>query len=954
MDSNFIRVRGAKEHNLKNVDIDIPKNKFIVITGVSGSGKSSLAFDTIYAEGRRRYIESLSSYARQFESNSKPNVESITGLSPAIAIDQKTSSRNPRSTVATVTEIYDYMRVLFARIGTPYSPATGLPIQKQTASEIVDQILAMPNGTKIRVIVPIINDQKGEHRKELINLRRQGFKSVRINDSVYSIDDLPLLDKNKKHTIEAILIDIEITQPNIEAINYNISFALKIGNGCTYIEILDDSSKGITKERLLFSERFACPVSGFSLLEIEPRIFSFNSPYGACPSCDGLGIESYFADDLIIVNPSISLNSGAIPILHMHSDNKLWTTSEQRFWKQTLEGLSHYYDFSLDEPLSSISESTKKVILYGSQDLITFDYSEGYKKNRVKAAFEGLIPNLEQKRKKTESNYIIEELENYRSTRSCTTCEGYRLKRESLCVKIAGKHIGEICAMSIEKAHGWFSELEQKLTPNQRMIAHAAVSEVNKRLSFFQNIGLSYLTLARRSATLSGGESQRIRLATQIGSGLSGVLYVLDEPSIGLHQADNDLLLNMLKNLRDIGNTVIVVEHDEDTMRAADYLIDVGPGAGIHGGQIVSQGSTEEVKADEQSLTGKYISGILKIEVPKKRRLLNQNTCIEIIGARANNLQNISAKIPIGGFIAVTGVSGSGKSTFTIQTLYHYAAKKLHNTKVIPAECDSILGLEHIDKVIEVDQSPIGRTPRSNPATYINAFTSIRDWFAELPEAKNRGYNASRFSFNVKGGRCEACEGDGSIKIEMHFLPDIYIGCEECRGQRYNQETLQIKHNDKSIADVLYMTADDAAKFFKDSPIIHEKLASLQDVGLGYIQIGQSATTLSGGEAQRIKLARELSRKCTGRTLYILDEPTTGLHSHDISKLLGVLHKLVDNGNTVVVIEHNLDLIKTADYLIDFGPRGGDKGGQIVTYGTPEEVARCDQSITGRYLRKYL
>ncbi len=953
MDSNIISVRGANEHNLKNIDIDIPKNKFIVITGVSGSGKSSLAFDTIYAEGRRRYIESLSSYARQFESNSKPNVESITGLSPAIAIDQKTSSRNPRSTVATVTEIYDYMRVIFARIGIPYSPATGLPIQKQTANEIIDQIMLLPIYTKVRIIVPIVNGQKGEHRKELVNLRRQGFKNIRINDIVYSVDDLPLLDKNKKHTIEAILNEIEISTVNIETISNNVRTGLKVGNSCLYVEVLSDTD-GSIEERLLFSERFACPISGFSLSEIEPRIFSFNSPYGACQSCDGIGLESFFSYDHVITNQSLSIKSGAIPILHIHNDNKMWTTNEQRFWKQTLDGLANHYQFSLDEPVSNIDPDIVKIILHGTSDIITFHYNEGYKKNTVKSSYEGLIPTLEEKRKKTESNYVIEELDNYRSTRSCTACKGYRLKQESLCVKIADKHIGEVSAMSIENAIAWFTVLEEKLTTNQKIIAHSAIGEICKRLVFFQNIGLSYLTLARRSATLSGGESQRIRLATQIGSGLSGILYVLDEPSIGLHQSDNDLLLNMLKNLRDIGNTVIVVEHDEDTMRAADHLIDVGPGAGIHGGRIISQGTTEEVQADENSLTGQYISGKLKIAVPIKRRTLEQNNFIEVIGARSNNLQNVSAKIPTGAFVAITGVSGSGKSTFTIQTLYNYAAKKIHNTKATSGECDAILGLEHVDKIIEVDQSPIGRTPRSNPATYINAFTAIRDWFANLPEAKNRGYNPSRFSFNVKGGRCEACEGDGSIKIEMHFLPDIYVCCEECKGQRYNQETLQVKYSDKSIADVLAMTADDAAEFFVDVPAVYEKISSLQDVGLGYIQIGQSATTLSGGEAQRIKLARELSRKCTGRTLYILDEPTTGLHSHDISKLLNVLHKLVDNGNTVIVIEHNLDLIKTADHVIDFGPKGGDKGGQIVAFGTPEEVASSENSITGKYLKKYL
>ncbi len=960
INQNVISIRGAKEHNLQNVSIDIPRYKLVVFSGVSGSGKSSLAFDTIYAEGRRRYIESLSSYARQFlEIQSKPNVESITGLSPAIAIDQKTTSKNPRSTVATATEIYDYIRILFARIGVPYSPITGLPIEKQSPVQIVEKITQFPIGTEIQILVPIVKGKKGEYRKDLIHLRKQGFKTIRIDGITYSFDDLPLLDKNIKHDIDLILAKTVISESSIERLASLITSGLKLGNGLIVIEILalpNDYNLGELEvgQQHVFSEKFACPISGFSLTEIEPRLFSFNSPYGACPNCDGLGTEVFFDPLLIIPNHNLPLSKGAIAPWVIDSSKGSAMIKQFRFYEQTLLTLSRHYQFSLDTEFTNLEDKIQNIILYGSNDIIEFHYDDGYRKTTIKSTFDGVIPNLEKMLQKTESNYMVEELAVYQNTKNCSSCRGYRLKTEALCVKIVGKQIGEVCAMSVNQAMEWFERMPQELNSVQKQIADRVLKEITRRLSFLLDVGLDYLTLNRRSYTLSGGENQRIRLASQIGSGLSGVLYVLDEPSIGLHQRDNDRLLNTLYNLRDLGNTVIVVEHDEDTIKAADYLVDVGLGAGTQGGNIIAQGTPEEVANNPYSLTGQYLAGKQFIPVPLKRRSLDKVKYIEIIGAKSNNLKNIDVKLPLGSFVAITGVSGSGKSTFTIHTLYKAAVRKLHGAKTIPGDYESLLGLENVDKVIEVDQSPIGRTPRSNPATYTAAFTPIRDWFASLPESKSRGYNSGRFSFNVKGGRCESCEGDGVIKIEMHFLPDVYVQCEECKGKRYNQETLQILYNNCSIADILEMNSDTAADFFRQIPNIYEKLSALQEVGLGYIKIGQAATTLSGGEAQRVKLAKELARKSTGRTLYILDEPTTGLHSHDIKKLLTVLHKLVDHGNTVIVIEHNLDVIKTADYVVDIGPYGGDKGGELVVSGTPEEIAACERSVTGEYLKKFL
>ncbi|WP_339052249.1 excinuclease ABC subunit UvrA [Candidatus Lariskella endosymbiont of Epinotia ramella] len=962
MNNGFIRVRGAREHNLKNINVDIPKEKLVVITGLSGSGKSSLAFDTIYAEGRRRYVESLSAYARQFlEAQAKPDVESITGLSPAIAIDQKTTSRNPRSTVATATEIYDYLRVLYARIGVPYSPATGLPIERQTVTQMVDDILSLPMGTKLYVMSPIIKGQKGEHRKELLILRKQGYEKVKIDGLFYDLDDLPMLDKNKKHDIAAVVDRIVLEENLGNRLADSVETALKLSDGILFIEIISIPEESVDPENgnqykpedvLVYSEKFACYISGFTLTEIEPRIFSFNSPYGACPKCSGLGTEVYFDADLIVPNHSIGLKDGAIL---PWSKAACSVVSQLKFYDQTIAALAKHYNFSLLAPFASLPEKIQNIILYGSgNEEITFSYDDGLRRSNVKGRFEGVIPYLERKLQKTESNGVIEELSNYQSAKSCQACLGYGLKQESLCVKIAEKHIGEVCAMTVLEAIDWIDGLESKLSNTHKQIGERLLKEIKKRICFLKDVGLDYLTLNRKSTTLSGGESQRIRLASQIGSGLSGVLYVLDEPSIGLHQCDNMRLLTTLKNLRDLGNTVIVVEHDMDTMVEADYLIDVGPGAGVHGGNIISQGTPAEVTKDSSSITGKYLAKELNIDVPKERRQTDPNKKIEIIGARSNNLKNISAHFPIGSFISVTGVSGSGKSSFVINTLYKAAIKKLHNTKVVPGQHDKILGLEYIDKIIQIDQSPIGRTPRSNPATYTSAFTHIRDWFTGLPESKARGYSPGRFSFNVKGGRCEACEGDGVIKIEMHFLPDIYVQCEECKGARYNRETLEVKYKGHSIADVLTLTIDDAAAFFENIPLIYEKLTALQEVGLGYMRLGQSATTLSGGEAQRVKLAKELSKKSTGRTLYILDEPTTGLHIHDIKKLLAVLHKLVDGDNTVTVIEHNLDVIKTSDYIIDIGPYGGNKGGTIVATGTPEDIARNPNSITGQYLKPYL
>ncbi|MBS0236771.1 MAG: excinuclease ABC subunit UvrA [Proteobacteria bacterium] len=957
MMEEHIVVKGAKEHNLKNVNVEVPRNKLVVITGVSGSGKSSLAFDTIYAEGQRRYVESLSAYARQFlEMQKKPEVESISGLSPAIAIDQKTTSRNPRSTVCTATEIYDYMRLLYARIGIPYSPATGKPIEKQTASQMIEKIGQLPEGTKIYILSPIVRGLKGEHRKEILTAGKQGFERVKVDGLLYELGELPVLDKNKKHDIEIVVDRVEINESLGNRLADSVEIALKLSDGIMYIEIVE-VPQGVktshkTGDILVFSERFACPVSGFSLTEIEPRIFSFNSPYGACPECDGLGLEKYFEARMVVPNQNLSIKEGAIAPWSMHAQHG---AAEDKFFTQTLSALAHHYNFSLATPFNMLPKAIQDMLLYGSgEELIKFEFQEGLRISKVTQPFEGVIPYLERKFNRTESEAARDELSQYQNIKNCNACGGYRLKQESLCVKIADKHIGEVCTMTVVQAIDWFDNLDKVLSSKQLQIGERALKEVSRRLTFLRDVGLDYLCLNRGSGTLSGGESQRIRLASQIGSGLSGVIYVLDEPSIGLHQCDNAKLLQTLISLRDLGNTVIVVEHDEDTMRASDYIIDVGLGAGIHGGEIITHGTPEEVATHPISVTGKYLSGREMIPIPKGRRKGLPNKQISVLGARTNNLRNINVSFPLGTFVAVTGVSGSGKSSFTIHTLYKAAVKKLHHAKAIPGDHDAIHGLEYVDKVIEIDQSPIGRTPRSNPATYTGAFTPIREWFTALPDSKIRGYKSGRFSFNVKGGRCEACEGDGVIKIEMHFLPDVYVTCDECHGARYNKETLEVKYKGKSIADVLGMTVEDARIFFENVPLVHEKLVALQEVGLGYMKIGQPATTLSGGEAQRVKLSKELSRKSTGRTLYILDEPTTGLHSHDIRKLLQVLHTLVESGNTVVVIEHNLDVIKTADYIIDIGPLGGDKGGNVVVCGTPDEVAACKTSVTGQYLASYL
>lgn len=959
MADTAIKVRGAREHNLKDVNVDIPKNKLVVVTGVSGSGKSSLTFDTIYAEGQRRYVESLSSYARQFlEIQNKPDVESISGLSPSIAIDQKTTSKNPRSTVSTATEIYDYLRVLYARAGTPYSPVTGKPIAKQSASQMVKLLMRLPEGTKLYILSPVIRGQKGEHRKEFLTLQRQGFERVKIDGLVYEFDELPQLDKNQRHNLEVVVDRLEVDEESRTRLVDSIETALRLSSGVLYVEVME-MGKGENKtqykegEVIIFSEKFACPVSGFAIAEIEPRIFSFNSPYGACPECDGLGKEIYFDHTLIIPNPALSLREGAIA--PWNKSNTKYAASQSKLYAQTIDALTKHYEFSQFKPFEELSDEIQDILLYGSEEEeIEFVFDDGFTSTKVVKPFEGVIPSLIRRSHKTESDYVREELSRYQSFKACSACDGFRLKEETLCIKIADKHIGDICAMNINESLKWFNELEAKLTPTQVAIAERALKEIKRRLGFLLDVGLDYLTLSRESGTLSGGESQRIRLASQIGSGLSGVLYVLDEPSIGLHQCDNSRLISTLKNLRDIGNTVVVVEHDEDTMREADHIVDVGIGAGIHGGHIIAEGVIEEIEKNEQSITGQYLSGRKFIAIPTNRRVGHKDKKITVAGARSNNLQDVTVSFPLGCFIAVTGMSGSGKSSLIINTLYKAAVKKLHNAKAIPGEHDKITGLEFIDKIIEIDQSPIGRTPRSNPATYTGAFTPIRDWFTSLPEAKARGYKPGRFSFNVKGGRCETCEGDGVIKIEMHFLPDVYVKCEECNGARYNKETLEIKYNGKSIADVLQMTVEEAAEFFSNIPMIQEKLHALKEVGLDYMKIGQSATTLSGGEAQRVKLSKELSRRSTGRTLYILDEPTTGLHSHDINRLLKVLHKLVDSGNTVLVIEHNLDVVKTSDHIVDVGPYGGDKGGRIVAIGTPEEIVQAEESVTGKYLKPYL
>ena len=941
-----ILIRGAREHNLKNIDVEIPRDTLTVITGLSGSGKSSLAFDTIYAEGQRRYVESLSAYARQFlELMQKPDVDHIEGLSPAISIEQKTTSRNPRSTVGTVTEIYDYLRLLFARVGVPYSPATGLPIESQTVSQMADRLLALDEGTRLFLLAPIARGRKGEYRKELAELQKKGFQRVKVDGKFYELGQVPALDKKFKHDVEVVVDRVAIRKDIGNRLPDSIETALNLADGLLVAEFADVKEDGEPK-RLLMSSKFACPVSGFTIPEIEPRLFSFNNPHGACPVCDGLGTQLYFDPALIVPDETLSLRNGAVAP---------WSKTSSPYYLQTLEALAKHYKFSLNTPWEDLPKKGKDVILKGSgEDEIKFIYDDGLRRYETKKAFEGVIPNLSRRFKETDSSWVREELERFQDTSPCDVCNGYRLKPEALAVKIAGKHVGQVCELSIKHADTWFRDLDRQLTKKQQEIAARILKEIRARLKFLNNVGLDYLTLSRSSGTLSGGESQRIRLASQIGSGLTGVLYVLDEPSIGLHQRDNAKLLESLKGLRNLGNSVIVVEHDEEAIRTADHVIDMGPGAGIHGGEIIAEGTPDDIMASPKSLTGQYLVGLEQIAIPQKRRTPAHDRWISVIGARGNNLKNVTAEIPVGTFTCITGVSGGGKSTLIIETLYKAAARRLHQAREHPAPHDKVDGLEFLDKIIDIDQSPIGRTPRSNPATYTGAFTPIRDWFTELPEAKARGYSAGRFSFNVKGGRCEACQGDGVIKIEMHFLPDVYVQCDVCKGKRYNRETLEVKYRDYSIADVLDMTVEAGAELFKAVPTIREKLDTLTRVGLGYISIGQQATTLSGGEAQRVKLSKELSRRATGRTLYILDEPTTGLHFHDVKKLLDVLHELVENGNTVVVIEHNLEVIKTADWIIDLGPEGGDGGGEIVAAGTPEEVAKTARSYTGQYLKQAL
>ncbi len=942
----FIRVTGAKEHNLRGVSVDIPRDALVVITGLSGSGKSSLAFDTIYAEGQRRYVESLSAYARQFlELMAKPEVESIEGLSPAISIEQKTTSRNPRSTVGTVTEIYDYMRLLWARIGVPYSPATGLPIESQTVSQMVDRLMALPEGTRLYLLAPIVRGRKGEFRKEFAELMKQGFQRLKINGAFYPIEDAPTLDKKYKHNID-VVVDRVVIRPDLETrLADSVQTALGLADGLAVAEYADKDSNGETP-RILFSEKFACPVSGFTIAEIEPRLFSFNNPFGACPTCDGLGKRLEFDAGMVVPDSEKSLEKGAI---------KPWASGTSRMYRQTLIALAKHYGADMHTPWHDLDEGFREKILYGTgKTQIQFVYTEGKRKFETQKTFEGVIPNLERRWRETDSAWVRDELGKYQAAAPCPACKAKRLKPEALAVKIDGLDIAEVGEKSIQHVDSWFRKLDDVLGEKQKIIGARILKEIRERLSFLNAVGLDYLSLNRASGTLSGGESQRIRLASQIGSGLTGVLYVLDEPSIGLHQRDNARLLETLKNLRDLGNSVIVVEHDEEAILAADHVIDMGPLAGIHGGEVVAQGSPAKILKSKKSLTGQYLSGKLCVPVPKERRKPNARRVLRVEGARGNNLKNITAEFPLGLFICVTGVSGGGKSTLTNETLYKGVARRLNGGAKMPMAHDFIDGIEHIDKVIDIDQSPIGRTPRSNPATYTGAFTPIRDWFAGLPEAKTRGYKPGRFSFNVKGGRCEACQGDGLIKIEMHFLPDVYVQCDVCKGARYNRETLEVKFKGKSIADVLGMTVDEAADFFKAVPSVRDKMQTLQRVGLGYIHVGQQATTLSGGEAQRVKLSKELSKRATGRTLYILDEPTTGLHFEDVRKLLEVLQELVDTGNTVVVIEHNLDVIKQADWIIDLGPEGGDGGGQIVADGTPEEVARVKESWTGRYLKELL
>ena len=988
-DRRAISIRGAREHNLKNVDLDIPRDKLVVFTGLSGSGKSSLAFDTIYAEGQRRYVESLSAYARQFlEMMQKPDVDQIDGLSPAISIEQKTTSRNPRSTVGTVTEIYDYMRLLWARVGVPYSPATGLPIESQTVSQMVDRVMALPEGTRLYLLAPVVRGRKGEYRKELADFQKKGFQRVKIDGKFYEIPDAPALDKKFTHDID-VVVDRIVVRPDIASrLADSLETALKLAEGLAVAEFADplppppphagegtaptgparsgrpddrlraegggksqterakaNRQRNETAERLVFSEKFACPVSGFTIPEIEPRLFSFNNPFGACPKCGGLGVEQHIDADLVIPDKDRTLRKGAIAP---------WAKSSSPYYTQTLSALGKHYKFTLDTKWKDLPKKTQEAILYGSGETeIRFSYDDGMRAYDTKRAFEGVVTNLERRFRETDSDWAREEIARYFTDVPCSDCKGYRLKPEALCVKIADRHIGEVSEMSVKGAAQWFNELPQWLTPKQNEIAIRVLKEIRERLKFLVDVGLEYLTLARASGTLSGGESQRIRLASQIGSGLTGVLYVLDEPSIGLHQRDNARLLETLRRLRDLGNTVIVVEHDEDAIRTADYVLDIGPGAGIHGGHVIAQGGIDDLMAAPDSWTGKYLSGELAVQIPE-RRPKNPSRVLKLVGARGNNLKNVTAEIPLGLFTAVTGVSGGGKSTLLVDTLYKALARRLNGANEAPAPYDRIEGVEHLDKIIDIDQSPIGRTPRSNPATYTGAFTPIREWFAGLPESKARGYEPGRFSFNVKGGRCEACQGDGVIKIEMHFLPDVYVTCDVCKGKRYNRETLEVLFKNKSIADVLDMTVEEALEFFKVVPRVRDVLMLLHRVGLDYIHVGQQATTLSGGEAQRVKLAKELSKRATGRTLYILDEPTTGLHFHDVAKLLEVLHELVESGNTVVVIEHNLEVIKTADWIIDLGPEGGDGGGEIVASGPPEAIVAEKRSYTGQFLKPVL
>ena len=939
----FISIRGAREHNLKNVDLDLPRDRLVVITGLSGSGKSSLAFDTVYAEGQRRYVESLSSYARQFlELMQKPDVDSIEGLSPAISIEQKTTSRNPRSTVGTVTEIYDYLRLLFARIGVPYSPATGLPIESQTVSQMVDRIKTMPDGTRLYLMAPIVRGRKGEYRKELQELQRKGFQRVKVDGKLYEIAEAPVLDKKFKHDID-VVVDRIVVKPDLgNRLADSIETALTLAEGLAIAENADSG------ERTVFSARFACPVSGFTIEEIEPRLFSFNAPQGACPACDGLGVKMFFDPEMVVPDDRLSLAEGAVAP---------WADSSGQYYMQTLESIAKHFKVKMSTPWRDLPKKVRDAILQGSGgESIAMRYDDGIRQYQTTKPFEGVIPNLDRRWKETDSSWVREELERFQHESKCEVCGGARLKPEALAVKIGGLHISQVTEFSIGDAVRWFLDLPPQLTAKQREIAERILKEINERLGFLDNVGLSYLTLSRTSGTLSGGESQRIRLASQIGSGLTGVLYVLDEPSIGLHQRDNDRLLKTLTRLRDLGNTVLVVEHDEDAIRAADHLVDMGPGAGALGGHVIAQGTPEEVMRNSASLTGQYLSGFRQIPVPKVRREPppKNGRWLTIKGATANNLHNVTASIPLGTFTCVTGVSGSGKSTLIVETLYKALAKRLNNAREHPGAHSGLDGVGHLDKIVDIDQSPIGRTPRSNPATYTGAFSPIRDWFSQLPDSTERGYKPGRFSFNVKGGRCEACQGDGVIKIEMHFLPDVYVQCDVCKGKRYNRETLEIIFRGKSIADVLDMTVDEGCEFFKAVPIIRDKLLTLQQVGLGYIHIGQQATTLSGGEAQRVKLAKELSRRATGRTLYILDEPTTGLHFEDVRKLLEVLHRLVETGNTVLVIEHNLEVIKTADWVLDLGPDGGAGGGRLVAEGPPEAIVKVAESYTGQYLARYL